>query len=711
MTHVSSTTWGHTFKTLRRTKVFSIVRRLGSGIGSIFFIPSARFGLLAIGLAFIAPVVAAFGMLGLIAGQMGLKLLGANTKTAMSEVHIANAFLIGCYMGIRYVPTLESIALVAIAAIFTAVMTVVLAYLLDTWLGLPALSLPFALVGISIALASPNWPMPQDVFIQWFNPTMPPLLAGYFRALGSILFMPSVLAGLVLSLCLLASSRILFVLSFIGFGVGVGTRILLLNDFSTAATHSLAFNDILTAMAIGGALCVPTGKHYLLAAGATVWCALIGCALNSLGVAVGAPVLTLPFVLSTLPVFFAARLLGAPSRAAFYARSPELAVIDHAVWKERARIPLRLLYLPFSGPWTVWQGVDGPWTHKGVWRNAYDFIITNDDGLDFVHDGSLLTDFFAFGKPVVAPCRGRIVSVMNDLPDNPIGMVDTANSWGNAVVIEHPDGYWVELSHFRQGSIRVEPGQWIEAGTLLGACGNSGNSPRPHIHIQVQTRADLGAPTLPFGFSHYVVDDVYVAGNQPQTDDKLAPLPIDMQRHAGWELALDTSMTFCLNSETASTAVTMTVGMADDGSRFLETENGRLYYANTPGSLLFLRHEGNDPSLALIFAAMPRLPFGGEPGITWTEPVPATLPCFGWRRFLAPLLASFHHRLGVNTAIVRLTARNTLQTELRCPITRQRMHATIQLHEHTGHISALKLGSHTLKAHVQPQESIMWLAA
>ena len=37
-------------------------------------------------------------------------------------------------------------------------------------------------------------------------------------------------------------------------------------------------------------------------------------------------------------------------------------------------------------------------------------------------------DFFSWGEPVLSPAGGTIVSVVNDLPDNPLGTRDTEQS-------------------------------------------------------------------------------------------------------------------------------------------------------------------------------------------------------------------------------------------------------------------------------------------
>jgi len=51
----------------------------------------------------------------------------------------------------------------------------------------------------------------------------------------------------------------------------------------------------------------------------------------------------------------------------------------------------------------------------------------------------------------------------------------------------------VALCHLRQGSILVQPGQPLAAGTPVGQCGNSGNSTEPHVHVQAMDTLDANS--------------------------------------------------------------------------------------------------------------------------------------------------------------------------------------------------------------------------
>jgi murein DD-endopeptidase MepM/ murein hydrolase activator NlpD len=57
----------------------------------------------------------------------------------------------------------------------------------------------------------------------------------------------------------------------------------------------------------------------------------------------------------------------------------------------------------------------------------------------------------------------------------------------------------------------------VEAGQVLGLCGNSGNSSEPHVHIHLQDRAGLfgSAVGLPLAFTNYLADGRHVDRGEP----------------------------------------------------------------------------------------------------------------------------------------------------------------------------------------------------
>ena len=171
-----------------------------------------------------------------------------------------------------------------------------------------------------------------------------------------------------------------------------------------------------------------------------------------------------------------------------------------------------VLRLPFDGEWFVfWGGDREPVNHHvraPAQRHAYDLAVWRDGG---THRGAgaANVDYWAWGQRIVAPAAGEVVAAVDGLPDNqPLtGVMNTADPAGNHVLIDVGQGEYVLLAHFQQGSVGVEVGDRVEAGQLLGLCGNSGNSSEPHLHVHLQdSPVPLEGVGLPLPFSAVLVD-------------------------------------------------------------------------------------------------------------------------------------------------------------------------------------------------------------
>ena len=62
------------------------------------------------------------------------------------------------------------------------------------------------------------------------------------------------------------------------------------------------------------------------------------------------------------------------------------------------------------------------------------------------------------------------------------------NGYGNAVVIDHGEGWTSLYGHMQSASPLVE-GQSVGAGSYVGPVGTTGNSTGPHLHLQLELDA------------------------------------------------------------------------------------------------------------------------------------------------------------------------------------------------------------------------------
>jgi hypothetical protein len=185
------------------------------------------------------------------------------------------------------------------------------------------------------------------------------------------------------------------------------------------------------------------------------------------------------------------------------------------------------LRLPFEGDWHVfWGGRSLEENYHAAYpdqRFAYDIVIMK-GGSTHTGNGQQNEAYFCFGKPIVAPGDGRVHAAENDVKDNKPGEMNPAEAMGNHVIIEHGNGEFSFLAHFKQGSVRVKPGDKVRAGDLLGHCGNSGNTSEPHIHYHLQNTREFNAGEgLPAQFQDYTADGKPVERGEPVKGQVIAP--------------------------------------------------------------------------------------------------------------------------------------------------------------------------------------------
>jgi hypothetical protein len=157
------------------------------------------------------------------------------------------------------------------------------------------------------------------------------------------------------------------------------------------------------------------------------------------------------------------------------------------------------LSLPFHGEWkTANGGVDKPHSHS--WglvsqRYAYDFLIEDEQGKTFRTSGKTPDDYFCWGQDILSPADGVVVAIENSVRD-----YSRASMWtdwmtssivGNFVVIQHAERVYSLSAHLQKNSVCVKTGDRVERGQAIGKCGHSGNSTEPHLHFQLQDRADF----------------------------------------------------------------------------------------------------------------------------------------------------------------------------------------------------------------------------
>jgi murein DD-endopeptidase MepM/ murein hydrolase activator NlpD len=159
---------------------------------------------------------------------------------------------------------------------------------------------------------------------------------------------------------------------------------------------------------------------------------------------------------------------------------------------------------------------------------AWDFEIEDTSGKKYSDHQESLSDYYCYGKAVYAAAAGYVSKMVNSIPDNPIGDVNTVDNWGNYVSINHGYGFYTLYAHLKEGSIKLAEGDYIKMGEKLGLVGNSGRSFVPHLHFQAQAAIDAGSRTV---FRHIINYKVlqadgsyrFEASGIPEEGDKSPP--------------------------------------------------------------------------------------------------------------------------------------------------------------------------------------------
>ena len=177
------------------------------------------------------------------------------------------------------------------------------------------------------------------------------------------------------------------------------------------------------------------------------------------------------------------------------------------------------LELPFDEEWWVfWGGRNVSENYHAAYKNqrfALD-IVQRVNGSTHTGNGSQNEDYYCFGKRLNAPGSGKIVTVRDDVSDNIPGQLNGDFPEGNYIVIDHENGEYSMLAHFKEGSIVVSVGDVVTKGQELGRAGNSGNSSEPHLHYQLQTNANpMNGEGLPAQFLNYYANETFVERGEP----------------------------------------------------------------------------------------------------------------------------------------------------------------------------------------------------
>jgi len=172
---------------------------------------------------------------------------------------------------------------------------------------------------------------------------------------------------------------------------------------------------------------------------------------------------------------------------------------------------------PVRGQWAIMN----PPGHSNL---AFDFIAVDETKWIYKKNCFLphifmtipVLETYAWAQPVYAPLDGMVIACSDGTPDNEsIGLIRDAirirafppksgspfSTYGGNYVILQCNNIFPLLCHLRNGSVRVQQGDFVRAGEIIGEVGNSGGSLTPHVHLQIMNNENpfpLFQNLLPF---------------------------------------------------------------------------------------------------------------------------------------------------------------------------------------------------------------------
>ncbi len=649
----------------------------------VFFSDHRGFALLLLLVTFFDPWAGAAGLMAVLTTSAVALIMNFNRETIAKGLYGFNSLLVGLGLGVYFAMSWQLVFIIMLSAIFALFISVALQGIIGKY-GLPFLSVPFLLVIWTFSLAANTFTALGisergiftynvlfgmggftllNLYLSISEISIPEMPRVFFISLSAIFFQYNVLAGMLIALGILLFSRIAFTLGILGFAFAFGFYEITGANVTALDYSYIGFNYILTSIALGGFFLVPSPRSYAGVMVMVPLVAILTISLNMVFIHFRLPVYSLPFNIATLLFLYVLKFrVGYSSKLSevfFQFNSPEKNLYTFLNNRQRFRFHhLVQLKLPFYGIWSVSQGHNGEHTHKSAWRYAWDFIIVDKNGMQYKNEGDYPEDYYCFNKPVLAPALGVVEKVVSDVQDNKIGDVNIRENWGNTVIIKHADFVYTKLSHLKMDSVVVKEGDTVKPGKVIGKCGNSGRSPYPHLHFQVQATPHIGSETIDYIISNYVVyrdgEIDFVSHNSPEKDQLVSNVEANPLLASTFNFIPGQKLEFNVQGHPSITRIEWEIHVNPQNQAYIYCSlSNTVAYFETNGSLFyFTRFYGKkDGLLYLFFLGAYKIQKGFYKGLELTDQYPLHLvfPArWLWLQdFISPFFvyAQSHYRL------------------------------------------------------------------
>ena len=615
---------------LQRTKY--LTESVFNSYAQVFFSKNRVFAVILMLVSFFDIYAGIAGLLSVLTVNGISWFMGINRQKIIAGAYGFNALMTGLGFGLYFQPGIPFYVLLFFLSILTLFITFAVEGVLMKY-GLPYLSIPF-LFGIWMAFISAGSYSGLNLsergvytlnemyalggikmvqLYEWFNNlNLTESLRIYFKSLSAIFFQYHLLAGILIAIGLVYYSRIAFMLSLIGFFAAYYFYMIIGADISELSYSYIGFNYILMAIAVGGFFIVPSRRSILWVVLLTPLVAITMSSFSYLFSFIHLSVYSLPFNLIVIMFLYALKFreknFGKLTPVVVQEFSPEKNVYGHKNYMERfGNLPYVAVKLPFWGKWTVTQAFDGKHTHRGEWKHAWDFEILDSRGNPFRDKGTDVADYYCYNKPVSAPAAGLVVAVEDGIDDNAVGDVNLTKNWGNTIVIKHAEQLYSQLSHLKKGSIKVKEGDAVKEGDLLAYTGNSGRSPQPHLHFQMQATPEIGSKTLKYPVSSYLIQEEkeirFFSAAYPQQDETVFNVQEDKNLKKAFHFVPGEKLAFEIlrNGKTEKTTWHIVTDYYNNSYLECEKSGAKAYFKNIGNTFYFTGYKGRRDTLLYYF--------------------------------------------------------------------------------------------------------------
>ena len=507
------------------------VNSILNSYGQIFYSMNKVLSILVLVATFLSPYLGLSGLCAIVLTNVIAHIIGVNRKLIEEGLYGFNSLLLGLFLAYQYEIN-STFVLLFIVSVFLLLIISVWLFGIFSRHNLPFLSFPFIITYCIISMSAGSFTnvllnedlvyvgnhiaRQQCTYVYQLahsldDLALPNAVLIYLKTLAGTFFQTSLLAGILIAAGLLYFSRIAFSLSLLGFFSAYFFYSAFGADVNELNLNLVGSNFIFMAIGIGCFYIVPNSYSYLAVFCLTPILIMLMIFLNKVMFVFQLKSFTLSFsvIISLFLLFLQHRWFHQFLHLVtiqYY--SAEKTIYKYITSINRFKNEhLAKIQLPFWGDWYVSQGYDGTITHLGDWGKALDFVIVDDSSETYQNLGAQREDFYCYNKPVLAPLDGYIYDILNNVEENDIAGVNTVDNWGNTLVMNHLNGTFSQISHIKKDSFKVSIGEYVTKGTVLATCGNSGRSPEPHIHFQVQYDPKIGAKTIEYPVSYFIEKD------------------------------------------------------------------------------------------------------------------------------------------------------------------------------------------------------------